>query len=316
MSFAIRAFVGPNGGGKTLAMIDRMVVEAWKVGRPVCANLELFPERLGFSPSLYVPLESWKQIPELEGVTLCLDEISSVLPSRQAMSVPPQLVRVLNQLRKGDVQLAWTAPNWSRCDVLLREVTQAVTVCRGSFPDKWQRMDSGPARWNRPVLQGITCACGPGGYVCTEHDAPDGQLPPTERPLRAKNGWGPNRYFVWRTYDAMEFDEFTYSAVKDVRPRAVQRFWRPRHSSDLAYNTLDAVGLLDHLDDVGLCVNCGGTRSRPRCSCDSAKRSAGRNAAGGAPVDTAAEPPGQLVDPRDPHGPVKPRQSRERRVRP
>lgn len=290
MGFTIRAFVGPNGGGKTLAMVESMVVRSWAKGRPVCANLALFPERLGYPPEAFIPLESWTQIPDLVGTTLLLDEISSVLPSRQAMSVPPQLVRVLNQLRKGDVDLGWTAPNWSRCDVLLREVTQAVTVCRGSLPDRWVRGDSGKARrLNRPKVEGA-----------------DGKK------LRAEAGWGPNRLFFWSTYDAMEFDEFTYSAVKDVRPRARQRFWRPRHLADLAYNTLDAVDLLDHLDDVGLCVVCGGTRSRRKCSCSGLKASpeaaAGRNAVGGAPADAGdgSAVAGEPLDPREPTGPVKP----------
>lgn len=317
MGFAIRAFVGANGGGKTLAMVESMVLGSWERGRPVCANLALFPERLGYSAELFVPLESWTQIPDLRGVTLCLDEISSVLPSRQAMSVPPQLVRILNQLRKGDVELGWTAPNWSRCDVLLREVTQAVTVCRGSFPDRWQRVDSGPARLNRAKLVGAAwehCE----GCDGVEHD---GCRMAPERPLRADAGWGPNRYFVWSTYDAMEFDEFTYSAVKDVRPRRRRHYWRPRHSADLAYNTLDAVDLLDHLDDVGLCVVCGGTRSRPRCSCDGTSRRGGRRTAtppGGGPDDTpAAQPPHDHEhDSRDPMGPVKARERRGSRVRP
>lgn len=290
MTFAIRAFVGPNGGGKSLAMIESMVLPSWAEGRPVCANLALYPERLGYPSELAIPLESWKQIPDLTGVTLCLDEISSVLPSRQAMSVPPQLVRVLNQLRKGDVQLGWTAPNWSRCDVLLREVTQAVTVCRGSFPDRWDREAKGPARWNRPKVR----------------DA-QGQ------PVRHSRGWGPNRYFTWRTYDAMEFDEFTYARVKDVRPRGVRHFWRPRHGADLAYDTLEAVGLLDHLDDVGLCVACGGTRSRHKCACSSGAGAAGRKGVARAPE----APDGAtvtLVDARDPRGPVEVKGRRGPRV--
>ncbi len=290
--WAIQAFVGPNGGGKSLAAMELMVVRSWAAGRPVCANLALYPERLGYPADLYVPLESWKQIPELSGVTLVLDEISSVLPSRQAMSVPPQLVRVLNQLRKGDVDLGWTAPNWSRCDVLLREVTQAVTVCRGSMPDRWQRLESGPARWNRPKL-----------------------TDDVDKAMRHVKGWPPNRFFSWTTYDAMEFDEFSYSTAKQIRPRRRVRYLRQRHGTDLAYNTLEAVNLLDHLDDVGLCVSCGGTRSRHKCSCGSSPRAPGRNAEGGAPGATAAEPPG-MVDDRDPRGPVKPRARSGGRARP
>ena len=281
MSFAIRAFVGANGGGKTLAMVESMVLRSWLAGRPVVTNLALYPERLGYPDDLYVPLESWRQIPTLEGVTLLLDEISSVLPSRQAMSVPPQLVRVLNQLRKGDVQLGWTAPNWARCDVLLREVTQAVTVCRGAVPDRWERVSTGAARWNRPPL-----------------------LDDNGAKVRPQRGWGANRFFTWITYDAVEFDEFTYSAVKQVRPRETRRYWRPRHEADIAYDTLQGVDLLDHLDDVGVCVGCGGNRTRPRCTCASSGGS-GRKGAARAPEPAAEQP--VMVDSRDPLGPVGPR---------
>lgn len=261
-------------------MVERLVLPAWARGRPVVANLALRPELLGFPRELYVPLRSWRQIPELSGCTLCLDEISSVLPSRQAMSVPPQLVRILNQLRKGDVELGWTAPNWARCDVLLREVTQAVTVCRGSFPDRWEREQVGAVRFQRP----------------RRRDAQG-------EPIRQTHGWGPNRLFRWTTYDAMEFDEFTYSTSKQLQPRGSCRYWRPRHFGDVAYETLEAVDLLDHLDDVGVCVVCGGTRTRAKCSCATDRADGGRKGRQArVPPSPVAGP--EILDGRDPLGPV------------
>lgn len=273
--FAIRAFVGPNGGGKTLAMTQKMALPALRSGRPVVANYRI-------DHPLWVPLETWRQIPDLRECVLLLDEISSVLPSRQAMSVPPQLVRILNQMRKGDVQLGWSAPNWSRCDVLLREVTQAVTVCTGAFPDRWVREE---------VAQGGRLR----RYFPRALRDDEGKREPWVR------GWAPNRLFRFTTYDAQEFDEFTYSAVKDVRAVRRERYWRSAHRAYLLYDTHEAVMLLDHLDDVGTCVNCGGQRKRPSCKCGPAPAGPKARSAEGPPGSVDA---GVLVDERDPLGPV------------
>lgn len=258
--FTIQAFVGPNGGGKTLAAMHKLVLPAWRQGRPVVSNLGLYPERVGFRPELAQPLTSWRQIPDLRECVLLLDEITAVLPSRQFSSLPPQLGRVLNQLRKVDVVLGWTAPNWARADVLLREVSQAVTVCRGFWSDPWER----------EMFQGRIM----GRRV---RDA-DGE------PMRYRRGWRPNRVFRWCTYDAIEFDEFTYSRVAKVDAREVQWHWRRWHPAFRAYDTLENVLLLDHLDDVGVCVGCGGSRSRPRCKCGPVAEGASAPKAAGAEV--------------------------------
>lgn len=239
----IAACVGPNGAGKTLAAIERAVLPSWERGRPVVSNVQLVPAAAGYSPDLYRPLESWTQIPELSGCLLLLDEISRVLPSRQHASAPAQLVGVLNQLRKVDVALVWTAPNWQRCDVMLREVTQSVTVCRGLFPDRFVREPRTGKRFPKAMRD------------------EDGKR------LRIDSDWLPNRVMRWVTYDAMLFDEFTYARVEDVRPIGRRWYWRSRHVAQECYRTLDAVDLLDHLDDVGTCMACGGHRTRPKCTC-------------------------------------------------
>ena len=85
---------------------------------------------------LWVPLTSWSQLVYAEHCDVLLDEVTGAASSRSYQSLPPQLIQLFLQLRKVDVQLRYTTPNWSRTDVVLREVTQSVTVCKGFF---WER---------------------------------------------------------------------------------------------------------------------------------------------------------------------------------
>ena len=55
------------------------------------------------------------------------------------MQLPPELLRLIHQLRKPDVDLAYSAVSWSRADVALREATKRVTVAKGYVRDKWER---------------------------------------------------------------------------------------------------------------------------------------------------------------------------------
>lgn len=253
----IRGFVGSNGGGKTLCMVETLAVPAWEQGVPVVANFRLFPEALGFDPSLAIELRSWRDIGDLRGCRLLLDEISRVAPSRSSSSLPASLIGALEQLRKARVVVGWAGPSWKRCDVVLRDITQSVTVCSGLVPDRWVREEK--LGWFPPVARDDR-----GRRMRIEGDE-----------------WPPNRLMRWLTYDAQEMDEFTFGAVRDVKPIRRRLYWRPRHAAQRAYDTMEQVGLLDHLDDVGVCVTCGGTRSRPKCSC------AGR--AGGVEAPSAPE---------------------------
>lgn len=245
MIHAIWAFIGENGSGKTLAMMEFVVIPSWERGRTVVSNLRLRPEALGYDPSLYRPLTQWRQLKDLQGETLVLDEISRVAPARQSQSMPAQLIGRLEQLRKSDTLCAWTAPRWEACDVALRRCTKAVTVCRGMVPDRWQR-----------------------------EVPPSGKFwPPRRRdedgkPLRVAEGWLPNRLHRYETYEAGAFDDhYSNSKAEKIRPVSKRWYWRASNRAMHAYNTLENVGQLDHLDDVGVCEDCGGTRRRPSCTC-------------------------------------------------
>jgi zonular occludens toxin Zot len=255
----ITGYVGMNGSGKTLAMVHDLAVPAIRDGMPILANL-----RLNYDKA--VPFRSWRQLvePMRPGCPACekvgrtcahlaalggpgvvlLDEISAVLPARQAMSVPPQLVRILNQLRKAEVDLGWTAPAWARCDTVLREVTRAVAVCKGFWLDKFRRKTGTYAFPRRgPVARGD-----------------DG------KPITS-GAWGSHCLFRIRYYDASDFDEFSYGRIADVRPARSRWNWRPAHEAHHIYDTLEGVDLLDHLDETGVCISCGGSRRRKACNC-------------------------------------------------
>lgn len=79
--------------------------------------------------------------------------------------------------------------------------------------------------------------------------------------------WREARGFKWSLYNAEDFDAFTAGKRERLRPDAVQFVWRPGHALETAYNTLDSVAALGVATEGGMCLSCGGGKSRPRCTC-------------------------------------------------
>lgn len=261
MSWGIHAAVGFNGSGKTLAMVEKYVMPALDQGREVVANLRIGPARATgdeWHPKAR-PLESWREVSALRDCVLFLDEITAVLPSRQSMSLPPELQRVLNQLRKRDVELVWTAPSWARADRILREVTTDVIYCRSFLPDRFVRVE-GKRAFPRAARYNGRGRYDAGGEIGVLQGKPGARV-------RYPRSAQPRRLFRWVTFRADDFEEFSLHAAMKMRPKERCFYWRTSHRAHAMYDTLQAVSLLDHLDDVGACVVCGGTRSRPKCRC-------------------------------------------------
>lgn len=150
-SFPIMALVGPNGGGKTLCMIA--------TSRPTrdgiywtCSNedhahtsqgvtsgvrrmLSTVPilDGYGNPHPLYDAFTDFQQLVDVEHADVYMDEVTAVASSRESQRMDARVLNKLVQLRKADVMLFWTAPNWARADKVMREVTQAVVECRGFF---------------------------------------------------------------------------------------------------------------------------------------------------------------------------------------
>lgn len=85
---------------------------------------------------LYVPWRSYRQLLEWRDGDVFADEITGFASSREIKNMPPQVANYLVQLRRRNVVLRWTTPSWGRADTIIREVTQAVTLCVGMYPKR------------------------------------------------------------------------------------------------------------------------------------------------------------------------------------
>lgn len=180
-----------------------------------------------------------------ERCVLLLDEINAVLPSRGYSSVPPELLRIINQLRKHDVVVGWTAPAWERADKALREVTQCVWLCRAYVQDTWERE--------------------PGQKMFPKRARDE-----NGKPIRWQTGWPPRRLFRFNVYDAADFEEFSIDATNQrrIKARGSMWYWRSKHIAQTVYGSAEGVMLLDHIDSfTGTCATCDGSRSRHKCNC-------------------------------------------------
>lgn len=141
-SMPISAYVGANGSGKTLCMVHDILPSLFS-GRDIFTTVPLHLPDGTVPPNVHI-LTSWRQILDAEHADILLDEVSAICSSRDIYALPPQVATILQQLRKRDLTLRWTAPSWSRADRMLRETTQLLTVCHGWISHKdpansWRR---------------------------------------------------------------------------------------------------------------------------------------------------------------------------------
>jgi len=170
--FTIHAYIGANGHGKSLAMMHDTYLSITK-GRPILSTVRVLDPRTGRTYENYTPLTHLDQLIDVRGADVLLDEIVGALPSMPGQALPVEVQLLLNQLRRRDVALRWTAPSWMRCNVVLREVTQAVTVCRGYFP-KYEHSEESERVWGMNRLFRWTTY---DAYEFTEwSDTKEGQL--------------------------------------------------------------------------------------------------------------------------------------------
>lgn len=169
---------------------------------------------------------------------LLLDEITSVLPSRDFANVPPQLQRMTQQLRKPQVSpVVWTAPSYARADKLLREVCTHIVEASVILPGLTSKRASIFA-WpqHRFFMYRVYDAA---DYEAAFGDAPDLAALLDPEPPRPKR----RRYLLGRAARARAF---------------------------AAYDTREGVALLDHIE----CSDCGGKFSRKSCKCGETKSKA------------------------------------------
>jgi hypothetical protein len=82
--------------------------------------------------------------------------------------------------------------------------------------------------------------------------------------------WRPRRLVLATAYDATSFDDFMASDGQRDRLKPIARglLWVPGCAAIQAYNTRGQVLSLGHVTEGGMCISCGGSRSRPKCGCE------------------------------------------------
>lgn len=133
--YAIHAYVGKNGAGKTQWLVHDTLPDL-DAGVPVLAAIGLWDARgdeLRRYPNAQLAT-SYEQLLEFRDGVILLDEIVGFAGARESQSMPVQVQNWLVQLRRQNVVLRWSAPGWLRADKIIRETTTAVTVCTASLP--------------------------------------------------------------------------------------------------------------------------------------------------------------------------------------
>ena len=132
--YAISAYVGSNGSGKTLCMVHDPL-PSLMAGRDIYTTVPITYPDGTMPPNVHI-LTEWSQILNASHADILLDEVSAICSSRDTEALPPQIATLLQQLRKRDLVLRWTAPSWQRADRILRETTKIITICHGHFPHR------------------------------------------------------------------------------------------------------------------------------------------------------------------------------------
>lgn len=169
-AFPITGYVGPNGSGKSCGMIwDTMPSLA--AGRKVLSTVRILdyenprdcdgcdepghvmpvlaaaegPQDMGASRPqavigtrihraahpCYVKFTDWQQLLDAHHCDVLMDEVTGVASSRESQSMPAPVANELVQLRRSDVIVRWSAPDWSRADKIIRQCSQAVVFSQG-----------------------------------------------------------------------------------------------------------------------------------------------------------------------------------------
>jgi hypothetical protein len=81
--------------------------------------------------------------------------------------------------------------------------------------------------------------------------------------------WRPRRLVYATAYDAWAFDDFMSNDGQraKLKPMAKGLIWVPDSPAITAYNSWGQVLSLGHVTEGGMCIACGGSRSRPKCGC-------------------------------------------------
>ena len=273
--FAIHAYIGANGSGKSAtACLDTLPTLRgimWNCQNPdhfhssqgvysgvrkVLSTMR-FTTPDGEAHPLWIPLTDYSQLPQFEHGDLILDEVGGAVASSTGDDIPMSVKAVLQEMRRKEVNIRWTAPSWARASKVLRECSLGVTVAKGKFAVRdtdevqffgWHEMESIDVDHGYQLVTKVCTTDGPHTHS-------------------AGRTWGSRRMFSTATFDATQFDEWTSAKREKLKPVVRQIIWRPGHELEQAYDTHAHVNKLGQVTDSGRCDTCMGYKPRRKCEC-------------------------------------------------
>lgn len=208
--------------------------------RRVLSTVPLLDPETGYPHPLYDELSSaaggWTLVLNAEHSDIFLDEISGVAGAREAMGLPVAVQTHLQQLRKPDCRMIWTAPSYNRADSIIRECSQAIVFCRGMFPDY---------------------------RSARSKDEQRGWIPNRLFKWRTFDGQDFHKFTVENALG----DRKQGTKLRVIRPKKVNWVWGPGSRFFFAYDTFGSVSRVAEYLDGGRCAHCGGRRAVPKCEC-------------------------------------------------
>jgi hypothetical protein len=272
--FAIHAYIGANGSGKSatccLDTLPTLKGIMWSCENPdhfhssqgIYSGVRRVLSTMRFTTPdgephpLWIPLTDYSQLPTFEHGDLILDEVGGAVASSTGDDIPMSVKAVLQEMRRKEVNIRWTAPSWARASKVLRECSLGVTVSQGKFAVR----DNDDVEFH--------------GWHVTEYMDPETfQLVQGMCEIdglhkhSAGRTWGSRRMFFTQTFDATQFDEWTSAKRDKMKPVVRQVIWRPGHELETAYDTHAHVNKLGQVTDSGRCDNCMGYKARRKCEC-------------------------------------------------
>jgi len=273
--FAIHAYIGANGSGKSatccLDTLPTLRGIMWS-----CENPDHYHSSLGIysgvrkvlstmrftTPDgephpLWIPLTDYSQLTNFEHGDLILDEVGGAVASSTGDDIPMSVKAVLQEMRRKEVNIRWTAPSWARASKVLRECSLGVTVSQGKFAVRDADEVEFIGRHKREFMDSETFQLV--SDWCEIDDI---------HTHSAGRTWGSRRMFSTQTFDATQFDEWTSAKRDKMKPVVRQVIWRPGHELEKAYDTHAHVNKLGQVTDSGRCDHCMGYKPRRKCECN------------------------------------------------
>lgn len=133
-SVPIMGYIGTSGHGKSASMV-RDSLYSLHLGRTLLSTVEILDAHTGNPHPLYVPFTAFRQMDGLRNTDILMDEITGIMDSHDA-SMPKRVRKSLPQQRRAGNLVRWSGIDWDNSNRRLRQMTQAVTLCRGYFPKR------------------------------------------------------------------------------------------------------------------------------------------------------------------------------------